>query len=202
MTTEFPGLSAPAAGFEVPLEMLAACHGKIEQQCTTLARLADHLAAHGADQAVCDAAARLMRYFDTAARDHHADEELDLFPALIESMAGSDAVCLCAMTAALASEHRELEQRWQSLRGLLTQVVAGDPAVLAADAVDAFIGLYQRHIAREEAELLPMAQRLLTNEELDRIGRAMRERRGVRIVEPTAAAALGGPSAKPADSGR
>lgn len=202
MTTGFPGQSAPAVGFEVPLEMLAACHGRVEQQCATLARLVGHLAAHGADQAACDAAARVMRYFDTAARDHHADEEVDLFPALIESMAGSDAVCLCAMTAALAREHRELEQRWQSLRGLLTQVVAGDPAVLAADAVDAFIGLYQRHIAREEAELLPMAQRLLSNEELDRIGRAMRERRGVRIVEPSAAAALGGPSAKPADSGR
>lgn len=202
MTTEFPGPSAPAAGFEVPLEMLAACHGRIEQQCATLARLADHLAAQGADQAARDAAAHVMRYFDTAARDHHADEELDLFPALIDAMAGSDAVCLRAMTAALTREHRELEQRWQSIRGVLTQVAAGLPAALTADAVTAFISLYQRHIAQEEAELLPMAERLLSDAELDRIGRAMRERRGVRSVESTAAAALGGPSAKPAALGR
>lgn len=41
-----------------------------------------------------------MRYFDTAAR-HHEDEEQDLFPALLESMAGSDAVCLRELTASL-----------------------------------------------------------------------------------------------------
>lgn len=202
MTTEFPGHSAPAASFEVPLEMLAACHDRIDQQCATLARLQGHLAAHGADSAARDAAARVMRYFDTAARDHHADEEVDLFPALIESMAGSDAVCLRAMTAALTREHRELEQRWRSLRSVLTQVVAGHPAALASNAVADFIGLYQRHIAHEEAELLPMAQRLLSDAELDRIGRAMRERRGVHITESSTAAAPGGPSAKPVDSGR
>ncbi|HOA95491.1 MAG TPA: hemerythrin domain-containing protein, partial [Quisquiliibacterium sp.] len=34
-------------------------------------------------------------------------------------------------------------------------------------------------IAREEAELLPMAARLLGDTDLERIGRAMRQRRGV-----------------------
>ena len=47
-----------------------------------------------------------MRDFDTSARHHHDDEERDLFPALIESMAGSDAVCLRELTAALTAEHR------------------------------------------------------------------------------------------------
>jgi hypothetical protein len=47
----FPGFDTPAAGFEVPLEMLSACHGRIERQCQTLLRLAPHLATHGPDQA-------------------------------------------------------------------------------------------------------------------------------------------------------
>jgi hemerythrin-like domain-containing protein len=51
--------------------------------------------------------------------------------------------------------------------------------VLDGDEVQAFAGLYQRHIAREEAELLPMARRLLSDGELDRIGAAMRARRGL-----------------------
>jgi hemerythrin-like domain-containing protein len=45
--------------------------------------------------------------------------------------------------------------------------------------VEALIGRYERHIEREETELLPMAARLLSDEELARIGRAMRRRRGI-----------------------
>lgn len=159
--------------------MLSACHRRIEQQCATLRRLGPHLAARGADAQAREAAASVIRYFETAAKDHHADEEDDLFPALMESMAGSDAVCLREMTQGLAAEHRELEAHWRSLRVALEGVVAGEGAVLAMPEVEAFVELYERHIEREEGELLPMAARLLTDEELDRIGRAMRERRGI-----------------------
>ncbi|WP_395702011.1 hemerythrin domain-containing protein [Aquabacterium sp.] len=175
---DLPGHSAPAAGFEVPLEMLAACHGRVQAQCATLRRLAAHLARQGVDQQAQDAAAALMRYFDTSAVHHHADEEVDLFPALLESMAGSDAVCLRQLTASLAAEHRELEQRWRDLRRRLEQVTRADATTLPDDEVHDFIDLYERHIAREEAELLPMAGRLLSDAELDRIGQAMRARRG------------------------
>lgn len=181
MTAAFPGHSAPAAGFEVPLEMLAACHLRVESQCATLRRLVPHLVRHGADRQACDAARAVMRYFDTSARDHHADEEVDLFPALIESMAGSDAVCLRGLTAALCADHRELEHRWHALRRTLEQVAGGSTSALAADEVEDFVGLYERHIAREEAELLPMAARLLGDAELDRIGLAMRRRREVAV---------------------
>ena len=39
-----------------------------------------------------------------------------------------------------------------------------------------------RHIAREESELLPMAARLLSDDALQDIGRAMRLRRGITTV--------------------
>ena len=180
---DLPGHSAPAVGFEVPLEMLAACHGRVEGQCVTLRRLVAHLVKNGADRQAREAAAAVMRYFDTSARHHHADEEVDLFPALIESMAGSDAVCLRELTASLTADHRELEQCWRALRRRLEQVAGGDAATLPDDEVLNFIGLYERHIAREESELLPMASRLLSDAELDRIGLAMRERRAA--IEPT-----------------
>jgi hemerythrin-like domain-containing protein len=182
MPVDLPGHSAPAAGFEVPLEMLHACHSRIELQCATLQRLLPHLAKHGADNEARIAAAGVMRYFDTAARDHHADEEQDLFPALIESMAGSDAVCLRKLTTGLAAEHRELEARWQRVRAALERVVAGDSVLLEAAGVQMLVDLYRRHIEREEGELLPMAARLLSDEDLDRVGRAMRERRGIDPV--------------------
>ena len=161
--------------------MLSACHLRIEQQCSTLRRLERHLAARGADAEARVAAASVVRYFETAAQDHHADEEEDLFPALIESMAGSDAVCLRELTQGLTAEHRELETRWRHIHGTLERVVANESASLAPSDVEAFVGLYERHIGREESELLPMAARLLSDVELDRIGRAMRERRGIDL---------------------
>ncbi len=176
---KFPGFAAPTAGFEAPLEMLAACHGRIEQQCATLLRLVPHLAAHGADAEARSAAAAVMRYFDSAAPMHHADEEQDLFPALIESMAGSDAVCINQLTGRLADEHRELERAWANLRVAMAGIAEGSPDRLPLDAAEAFVRLYEEHLAAEEAELLPMAARLIGDSELDRIGRAMRARRGI-----------------------
>jgi Hemerythrin HHE cation binding domain len=179
MTNAFPGHSAPAAGFEVPLEMLAACHARVQGQCATLWRLVPHIAAHGPDRPAQEAAISVMRYFDTAARQHHEDEEHDLFPALLESMAGSDAVCLRELTTALCTDHRALEARWRALRQVLERVAAGVATLLAAADVQGFVDLYAQHIAREESELLPMAARLLSDAELDRVGLAMRARRGL-----------------------
>ena len=65
MTHAIPGHSAPAVGFEVPLEMLAACHGRVQHQCATLQRLLPHLQRHGADRDAQDAARAIMRYFDS-----------------------------------------------------------------------------------------------------------------------------------------
>ena len=78
----FPGFDSPAVGFEVPLEMLSACHGRVERQCQTLQRLVPHLTANGPDQAAREAAKSILLYFDTSAKHHHADEAEDLFPAL------------------------------------------------------------------------------------------------------------------------
>jgi hemerythrin-like domain-containing protein len=177
----FPGFNAPAAGFEAPLEMLAACHGRIEQQCAALRRVVTHLAAHGADAQARTAAANVMRYFDTAAPHHHADEEQDLFPALLEAMAGSDAVCIRALTVRLEREHEELEAAWARLRLQLAGIADGNVNQLAAREVEDFVLYYEQHLAVENDELLPMAARLLGEAQLDAIGRAMRARRGVGL---------------------
>jgi len=179
VNTAYLRLSESAAGTEAPLEMISACHGRVEHQCATLRRLVPHLAEQGADHEARMAATNVMRYFDTAAKHHHADEEEDLFPALIESMAGSDAVCLREMIEHLKADHRALDAAWECLHRILERIVAGEFVLLAPDDVEALVGLYERHIEREESELLPMAARLLGEDDLARIGRAMRERRGI-----------------------
>ena len=174
---DFPGHHAPNVGFEVPLEMLVACHYRVQSQCETLLRLVIHMAEHGCDPSAQETVISVMRYFDTAALHHHEDEEQDLFPALLESMAGSDAMCLRELTASLTSDHIELERCWRALRLKLERVAGGSDVAWADDEVPSFIGRYKRHIELEETKLLPMAQRLLSDSELDRIGLAMRMRR-------------------------
>ena len=178
MIVNIPGFSSPAAGLDEPLELLSACHDRIARQCTTLKRLTAHVAHHGADAVAQTAAASVSRYFDTAALLHHRDEEDDLFPALIESMAGSDAVCLHAMVDGLTQEHRQLETLWHRLQEPLAALSAGQSANLDSSLVERFCAMYAAHIQREEDELLPMAGRLLDDAALSDMSRAMRARRG------------------------
>lgn len=178
MTAGILGFSSPAAGTDTPLDLLSACHDRIGRQCATLRRLAAHVAGQGSDPVAQTAAASVLRYFDTAAVLHHQDEEADLFPALLQSMAGSDAVCLHAMTEGLAAEHRQLERTWRLLREALSAIAEGRDAVLDEARVADFAALYAAHIQREEDELLPMAARLLDDQAIADIGAAMRTRRG------------------------
>lgn len=178
MAVSFPGGPAPAPGADDPLALLSACHGRIARQCATLSRLAAHLPMHGSDEAAQTAAASVSRYFDTAAVHHHEDEEADLFPALIESMVGSDAGCLHALVQGLIDEHRRLAALWLPLRAALSDIAAGRPAVLPMPQVQAFAEAYAAHIQREDDELLPMAARLISDDALAAIGQAMRARRG------------------------
>jgi len=178
-SVSLPGFSSPGASTEAPLEMLAACHGRIERQCETLQRLLPHVQAHGADAAAQQAARAVMRYFDSAAVHHHEDEEQDLFPALREAMAGSDAVCIRELTDGLVQDHRRLEALWRALRAALDALAEGRAQVLDEAVVGDFMAAYAAHMAREDTELLPMAARLLDDATLARIGQAMRERRGI-----------------------
>lgn len=174
-----PGDHAPAVGFDTPLAMLAECHRRIEDRCATLQRLVPHLAARGSDRPAAEAATAVLRYFDVAAPDHHADEEQDLFPALIESVAGSDALCIRELIDGLRAEHTVFEQQWGALRQVLAMVSDGRPARLDGERVEAFVQAYHRHIVREEDALLPMAARLISDAEMARIGESMQRRRRV-----------------------
>ncbi len=174
------GYSAASAGFDAPLEMLAACHERIQGQCSTLQRLAAHVVASGSDDDACAAAHNVIRYFDSAGRHHHDDEEQDLFPALLESTAASDPAGIRHLIDTLKLDHRELDAGWQQLRRWLVRIEAGDPIAPDQEEIEQFIGRYVRHIALEERDLLPMAARLLGPGALERIGQSMRQRRGVR----------------------
>lgn len=176
---DFPGMT-DAPGFDDPLEMLQACHGRIQAQCATLEKLRLHLPEHGCDSQARQAALAILRYFDTAGQHHHDDEEQDLFPML---QASGDATALRLVTH-LLGKHVELNAAWDALRTALTCIAAGTDARLADAVVDDFIAGYQTHIELENAKLLPLAKRLLSAAQTERLGRAMSARRGVVFTKP------------------
>ncbi|HEX5337675.1 MAG TPA: hypothetical protein VFW53_04490, partial [Gallionella sp.] len=61
------------------------------------------------------------------------------------------------------------------------QIADGVNAPLPETLTAKFIGSYTAHIAVEEAELLPLAARLLSQQQLIRIGASMAERRGAKV---------------------
>ena len=190
-------LLGPAApGFDQPLELLEACHGRIGKQCATLERLLaglshkgtpiryglkpvrNRMSQHGCDAQAMQAARAILNYFDSAAVHHHDDEERNLFP-LIQKAGKGEALDLCDLVERLTSEHDDLALLWRGLRPALQALAEGQTAALDQAKAQRFIELNRSHLAFENERLLPLARRLLQAADLERLGRAMAARRDV-----------------------
>jgi hemerythrin-like domain-containing protein len=168
-------LPAPAPGFDQPLAMLRACHERILRQCVTLDKLVAHLRSDGLTPAARQAAADVHRYFSTAGRHHHDDEEQDLFPRL------RGRADLAELLAALARDHQRMEILWQELAPLLNAPGTIRDFDAFGKIVAEFTALYAAHIQRENSELLPRAQQLLSEDMQREIAARMAARRGVKL---------------------
>jgi hemerythrin-like domain-containing protein len=175
-----PGMRAPAPGFDEPLEMLYACHGRIQDQIATLEKLVPHLARAGCDQAAQEAARAVMRYFDSAGAHHHQDEELDLFPLLRRYAGERGRAEVLAALENLAAEHRTMDEVWARIRARLAAVAEARSPRLDIEQVAHFAWLYRRHIMREEALAFGFAAEVLTPAERAGLGARMAHRRGAQ----------------------
>jgi pyridoxamine 5'-phosphate oxidase len=170
----------PAPAFDEPLEMLAACHERIEAQLCTLEKLVEHLAASGADEPARDAAADAMRYFDTAGAHHHRDEDEDIFPLLRNLAAERCRPEVSAIINGLEEDHSTMEAQWSRLRERLEAVAAGRDARLDAEDVAHFAWLYRRHMEKEAALVLPFAREAVSETQRAALGERMAARRRIR----------------------
>lgn len=201
--TALPGFAAPAAGYDQPFEMLEACHERVERSLGLLQRLLAHLQARGfvADEQARDAARDVMRYFDRAAPEHHADEERHVFP-LARTLREA---AVDAAIAQLMQDHVTFHDRWLRVREGLTQITqAADRPALGpheaesfAGQVMAFVQGYPAHMATEHETVFPAAQRALAAQDaaprrLREMGDEMAGRRGATRPADDADDAEGG----------
>jgi hemerythrin-like domain-containing protein len=179
MNIKVPGFTSPTAGLDQPLEILEACHERVINHCEILQKLSNHLQKVGVDDQAKLASKNLLRYFESAAKNHHEDEEKNLFPMLQESMAGSDAICINQIIIRLRNEHQILEKIWQEIKRPLELIASGKEAVINQSNIRLLAKTYEQHITLEEDELFPMAKRLLNEEQLKVMSHDMTQRRKI-----------------------
>ena len=166
------------AGFDDPLEMLLACHRRIEKQLETLKRLRAHVDAHGVDAEASAAAQSVLRYFAKAGANHHDDEEEDLFPMLDRRIVDAGEHARFAhFRERLEADHRQLEAAWLRLRRPLEGIADGLTRTLPPADVQAFVDAYVHHILSEETTLREFVDRWLDDADRQQLGRSMAARR-------------------------
>jgi hemerythrin-like domain-containing protein len=172
--------SALKTGQTEPLEMLQACHGRIEEQLQALERLARQAPARAPDGAAGSAAGAILRYFDTSGAQHHRDEDEDLFPLLRARAAALGRVEVAAGIEELEREHATLDAQWRRLRETLGAIAALREARVDAGEAERFAWLYRRHMDREALLVLPFAREALGVGERAELGARMAARRGAK----------------------
>ena len=166
---------SPAAGFDMPLTLLAACHQRILQFCSMLERLLVHIENHGVDDLQSVETSRLIhRYFSSAGKHHHQDEEQDLFPMLLQHEPDLE-----PLLSQLADTHKQLDASWEQLAPLLQSLPDTSIPDLSMAALN-FAKQSREHVQFENRELLPRAAMLLTTTEQQRLGIAMAKRRNIQ----------------------
>jgi hemerythrin-like domain-containing protein len=165
-----------APDFSNPLGLLSACHNRILQHCDLLQRLLDHIGANGIDDDTRKAAQQVVRYFSTAGKLHHEDEEQDLFPRLVRT-----SLEMAELIHGLEQDHERLDDLWAELSVMLDRPAAIDDLDKFASLAQEFISANREHVNRENNDLLSIAPHMISEKDQKKIGAAMAERRGVSI---------------------
>ena len=144
---------------ESPVDTFAQCHVGILAKLDTLSELPPLVAAAARARSV---SGELLVFFDTVVREHHVEEERDLFPAVVASAAaGDEKARVQRVVDQLKAEHRAIEKAWSLLKPALRRAAAGRPAELDGMAVRTVIDSYRAHAAFEERVFLPLSFQIL-----------------------------------------
>ncbi len=146
-------MSAAPANFK-GFEALDACHLQIQQHLLDLAALARRIEAEGVTPQAQRDAQVIEAFFSSTSRQHHQDEERNVFPPLLAS--GDDNLTNAVRT--LQQDHGWIEENWLELAPLLRAIAEGNNWYQDAEfqhAVEVFVDLLEGHIALEESLIYP-----------------------------------------------
>ena len=145
---------------DAPLTNFTNCHSGILKRLNALDELPALLAPAARARQIAE---QSLEFFREAIFEHHLDEERELFPAVIASAApGEELERVKAMTKRLTQEHRMVEALWKGLESGLKRVAKGQSTDLDVSEVQRLVSEYSAHAAYEEAEFLPLSEKILS----------------------------------------
>ncbi len=153
-----PG-KTPDASPNSPLTEFSDCHTGILSHLDALARLPALLEHAALARRI---ASETLAFFRAAVFEHHAEEESELFPAVLASAkAGEERERVSTIVDRLTLEHREIEAQWSKLEPGLKAAAKGQDSSVDEAAVQKLVRAYQGHARYEEQVFLPMSQTIL-----------------------------------------
>ena len=121
----------------------------------------------------------LLKMFSEGVPAHHAEEECELFPAVLRAaQPGAELDSVRSMVAQLVREHRELDASWTQLRPAVEAVARGETPAVDAALIEDMVQHFFAHAHFEEEHFLPLAQEILARQSdaMAALGRAVHER--------------------------
>ncbi|MEO8656164.1 MAG: hemerythrin domain-containing protein [Ramlibacter sp.] len=144
---------------DAPLTEFSQCHAGIVKQLHALSGLPGLVEAAARAREVATGTVAL---FKGAVIEHHAEEESDLFPAVVRSaVAGEERDRVQVMVDRLTAEHRELEALWKKLEPAVKDAARGKPAAIDPAVAADLVQRYLAHAHFEEQSFLPLAETIL-----------------------------------------
>lgn len=171
------GLSPTDASLlATPLDFLSEDHLRERQVCSMIDRLAlsgsfDH-----------SAASTVLRFVNEELNAHMRDDAEDLFPMLARRCPVEDGIG--RVIARICTDLDEATRLLPGLQAALARCLDTGSDLASGDRqlLTRFAGHVRRHLAAENAILLPIARARLTRRDLLRLSRQMRARRGLPPV--------------------
>lgn len=140
-------------------EALETYHRQVHEHLALLAALARHIEAEGFDAHARQQAGAIEAFFSGTSRQHHVEEEKNVFRPLLVHAAGE----LRAAVSKLEQDHGWLEENWIELAPQLRALASGnhwfDAAELRHD-MEVFLELYRDHLTLEETQVYPASRAL------------------------------------------
>lgn len=140
-----------------PFAAMDSCHQQIQAHLTQLEALLLQLEQGHADAAGRKSALQIADFFDTVARQHHADEEESMFPDMLKR-GNAERV---AQIRSLIEDHFWIEKYSHDLTPLLRALGSSEGSVGSAELIKVgrlFHALCLRHIEFEESMIYPQAK--------------------------------------------
>ena len=151
--------ATPAPIAEQPIDEFSNCHGGILGKLDALDRLPALLAPAAEARHI---AGESVDFFTSVVYEHHAEEERELFPAVLASATkGPERDQVQRMVDQLTREHRDIEAAWERLKPHLKAIAKGHETHFDTASLTALVAHYKNHAAFEEREFLPLSKTIL-----------------------------------------